>query len=51
MTSEVGFSIVNTYALAFARAHVLGDTGETTLAILDGTAQVAAEATLMRKGP
>lgn len=51
LTSEVGFSIVNTYALAFARAHVLGDTGETTLAILDGTAQVAAEATLMRKGP
>jgi predicted dienelactone hydrolase len=44
----LGYSIVDTYAMAFARAHVLGDTDAKTLGILAGTVTVAAEATLRR---
>jgi predicted dienelactone hydrolase len=34
---ELGFSIVNTFALAFARRHVLGDTAPGTLNLLGGS--------------
>ncbi len=37
----VGFPIVNTYALAFARHHVLGDDQEKTVGILDGSIEVS----------
>ena len=41
-----GFAIVDTFALAFARAHVLGD--ETVAGILDGTTDVSARVTFSR---
>jgi len=44
---EEGFSIVNTYGLAFARHHVLGDA--TMAPILDGSQSVSAKATLQAK--
>jgi predicted dienelactone hydrolase len=39
--TDEGFSIVGTYALAFARAHVLGDAGATTQGILDHSIEVS----------
>ena len=39
--AEEGFDIVSTYATAFARATLLGDTTEQTAAILDGTELVS----------
>ncbi|MCO4773667.1 MAG: dienelactone hydrolase family protein, partial [Deltaproteobacteria bacterium] len=44
------FRIVDTYALAFARAHVLGDEGDEVQGILDGTVEVSALVTFSRKG-
>ncbi|MBN95009.1 MAG: hypothetical protein CL928_13230 [Deltaproteobacteria bacterium] len=47
--SDEGFSIVNTYALAFARNLVLQDSTETTLAILDGSELVSERVTFQRR--
>jgi predicted dienelactone hydrolase len=41
----LGFRIIDTYALAFARRHVLGDDSPSTLSILDGTTPVSATVT------
>ena len=38
--TDEGFAAVNTYALAFARQAVLGDTSEEVTAILDGSTEV-----------
>lgn len=45
---ELGFPPFATYALAFARARVLGDTDPTVLGILDGSVSVSERATYMR---
>ena len=42
-----GFHIVDTYALAFGRQAVLGDTDATVQAILEGSLEVASEASLV----
>ncbi|MCB9726887.1 MAG: alpha/beta fold hydrolase [Deltaproteobacteria bacterium] len=47
---DKGYAIIDTYALAFARHTILADPSETTRNILDGTTQVAPEATLRRHG-
>ncbi len=49
--TDEGFSIVGTYALAFGRAHVLGDTGEATLGILDHTVEVSDRVAFQRHLP
>jgi len=46
---DLGFEIVDTYALAFARRHVLGDDDPRTVGIVEGTVEVAAEATVRRR--
>lgn len=33
----IGFAVIDTFSLAFARRHILGDTSTSTLAILDGS--------------
>jgi predicted dienelactone hydrolase len=38
---DLGYAIVKTYGLAFARQRVLGDTGEAVTAILDGSTGVS----------
>ena len=43
------FHIVTSYALAFGRKTVLGDTNSETLAILDGTTQISEAATFVAK--
>ena len=40
ISDQDGFYITNTYAMAFARWVLLGDDGESTIAILDGTTEV-----------
>jgi predicted dienelactone hydrolase len=47
--TEVGFAIVRTYALAFARRHVLGDADATIAGILDGSIPVSDLVHYMRK--
>ena len=47
LDAEVGFQIVNTWALAFGRAHVLGD--DSVSGILDGTEVVSELVTYQRK--
>lgn len=47
---EEGFAIVNTYALAFARRHVLGDDSASTGGILDGSIVVSDRVALKTKG-
>lgn len=49
LVDTVGTPIVNTYVLAFARHHILGDQLAETLAILDGSQQVSALAALQRQ--
>lgn len=44
-----GFPIVNTYALAFGRATILGDDQARTVGILDGTESVSARVTFRSK--
>jgi len=44
-----GFWMVDTYALAFGRAHVLGDDGSTVQDLLDGSTVLDPRATLQRK--
>jgi len=46
LSAEEGWRIVDTWALAFGRAHVLGDDDATTLGILDGTVEVSERVTL-----
>ncbi len=46
LSAEEGWLIVDTWALAFGRAHVLGDTSATTLGILDGSVEVSERVTL-----
>ena len=45
----LGFSIVDSYALAFARYHVLGDRDATVVGIVNGTAQVSDKVTFRKK--
>ena len=47
---DEGFAIVDTYALAFARAHVLGDTSSEVLGILDGSVVVSDAVSFQRLG-
>ncbi len=49
LAPEQGFAIVNTYSLAFARAHVLGDSSSEVSGILSGSIPVAAEAEFQKK--
>ena len=49
LDTEEGFAIVNTYALAFSRREILGDTQASTAAILDGASTVSEKVTLRRK--
>jgi len=49
LPSEQGFAIVDTYALAFARAHVLSDTTASVLGVLDGSVQVSDQVSFSRK--
>ena len=42
LPAQEGYDIINTYALAFARNHLLGDTDAGILAILDGSQPVSA---------
>ena len=44
LETDLGYHIVDTYALAFGRAHVLGD--DSVAGVLDGSETVATEATL-----
>ena len=44
LSDEEGFHMVNTYALAFGRVAVLGDTDDQVLGLLDGTVTVDARA-------
>jgi hypothetical protein len=47
LEAETGFQIVDTYALAFGRQAVLDDTDATVQAIVEGSLEVATEATLV----
>ena len=49
MERQVGYAIVDTYALAFGRHLVLGDDSEATLNILNGTTNVSDLVTFQRK--
>jgi len=49
IANEVGFPIVNTYALAFARRYALDDDDPTVVGIVEGTETVAPEATFQSK--
>ena len=46
---ELGYDVVNAYALAFGRAHVLGDDGADVTAALDGSALVSDIVTFQRE--
>lgn len=48
LETEEGFAIIDTYALAFARAHVLGDTDATVRGILDGSVEVSERVAFQR---
>lgn len=49
--TALGYSIINTYALAFARRHVLGDASDGTANILSGQTPVSMTVTLQHEGP
>ncbi len=49
ISDEHAFAAVNTYALAYARAHVLGDQTQDVVQILDGSRAVSPLATYMIK--
>ncbi len=49
LDTDLGFHIIQTYALAFARRQVLGDEDETVTGLLDGSIDLAAEATYQRR--
>lgn len=44
-----GYRFVNTYAMAFARAHLLDDTGLETLELLNGTTELDSRAKFQKK--
>lgn len=44
-----GFRLVETYALAFARRHLLGDTAPETVGIVEGDVELDPAATVMRR--
>lgn len=48
---ELGFAIVNTYALAFARHHVLGDDGDDVVGIVTGRTEVSDLVAYRRREP
>ena len=47
--SDEGFHIINAYAFAFARRHTLGDEGERTSGILDGSIPISDLVTLHQR--
>jgi hypothetical protein len=49
LETELGFHIIGTYALAFGRAQVLGDSDSTVMGLLDGSIELAAEASYQRR--
>jgi hypothetical protein len=49
--TELGFSLIGTYALAFARRHLLGDASGETAAILSGETRLSDQVTLSHEGP
>jgi predicted dienelactone hydrolase len=49
LDTQVGYSVVETYALAFARYHVLGDHDATVTGIVNGTTPVSAIVTYRKK--
>lgn len=48
LSAEAGFHIVDSYALAWARAYLLGDTSKKVQGLVDGTLSLAPEAKLQR---
>ncbi len=51
LSDELGFPIVNEYALAFGLHHVLGDETPDVMSALDGSREVSPLVTFMRKEP
>jgi len=51
ITDDVAYPIVNEYALAFGRRHVLGDDDPSVLSALDGSREVSPLVTFQRKEP
>jgi predicted dienelactone hydrolase len=51
LEADEGFAIVNTYALAFARKHILDDTGNSVVTILDGTKAVSERVSFEQRTP
>jgi predicted dienelactone hydrolase len=49
LDAETGYKIVRTYALAFARYHVLGDRGATVTGIVNGTTSISDLVTFKEK--
>jgi predicted dienelactone hydrolase len=49
LPDEEGFSIVNPWALAYARHHVLGDEGAEATGILDGTTSLSPRVSIEKK--
>ena len=49
LSDDLGFPIVNTYALAFARRHILGDERDAVTGVIDGSTSVSELATLQKK--
>lgn len=51
LPDEEGFAIVNPWVLAYARVHVLGDTGEEVTGIVDGTKGLSDRVHFQHEGP
>ena len=49
LPDKVGFPIIDTYALAFARHHVLDDSSASVMGLLDGSLSISKLVTLKRK--
>jgi predicted dienelactone hydrolase len=49
LDADTGFHVVQTYALAFGRSHVLADADATVAGILNGSIEVATEVTFQRR--
>jgi predicted dienelactone hydrolase len=49
ISDEVGFPIVNAYALAFARRHLLADDDPVVASILDGSHEISPKVTFKKK--
>ena len=48
LEAEEGYAIVNAYALAFGRAHVLGDDSAEVVGVLDGSVTVSERVTMQQ---